>query len=93
MLKIYTSFGYDVNTLNEYEGEYETLMKALAALEEQRLIDNIGYVYNIARKQTEYLCAIAYGEIECVEVLKYVTKDSMIEELKKVLEEIERRNA
>lgn len=93
MFKIYTSYGYDVDTLNEYEGSYETVGKALVALEAQQTFDNIGYIYNAESFEVEFLIGIAYGKIECLKTLKFERRDSMIECLKNVLAEIEKRNA
>lgn len=92
MFRIYTSFGYDVHTLTEYEGTYETVGQAMVALEAQQPLDNIGYIYNAESFEVEFLIGIAYGEIDYIETLKLTSRDSMIESLKNVLTEIERRN-
>ena len=65
----------------------------MVALEDTQTMDNIGYIYNTQSKEVDFLVGLAYGEIECVETLKYTRSDLAIECLKNVLKEITRRNA
>ena len=92
MYKIYSTSGYDVTTLNEYEGTYETVGKALDALEEQHFyMDNFGYIYDDKMKETYYLITFSYG-IDMIHTLGYEKRDTLIDGLKEVMEEIEKRN-
>lgn len=94
MYKIYSTSGYDVTALNEYEGTYDSVGKAMVALEEQHFyMDNFGYIYDDKMKEVWFLITFSYGDIEHVCTLGYEKRESLIDSLREVMEEIERRNA
>lgn len=93
MYKIYTTNGFDVTCLHEYEGTYETVGEAMVALEKvDAYMDNYGYIYDCKMKEVWFLILLSCG-IELVTTLAYQKRETMHDSLVEVLEEIERRNA
>lgn len=93
MFKIYSTSGYDKERITEYESTYETAGKALAALEEEHFyMDNFGYVYDSKMKEVWFLVTFGYGSIEHICTLGYEKRETLIDSLREVMEEIEKRN-
>ena len=90
MYKIYSCNGWgkeNFHALYEYEGTYETVGKAIVALEE---IDPLGYgyIYDIEHEEVTHLINISYGNCEMATHLGYTKREDRITELNETMDYI-----